>query len=152
VVDSVNGVKGSQTFNGTKTLCFPSTTCLASTWNKDLIYLMGGAVGRQAKSKAAQVILGPTLNMHRDPRAGRNFECFSEDPLLTGVLAASMVNGIQGEGVAACPKHFVANDSETRRRYYNVNQSVNSRAMREIYLGAFQTMLRFSDPAALMTA
>lgn len=145
-------MKGSQTFDGVKTLCFPSTACIGATWNKDLIHKMGAAVARQAKSKAAQVVLGPAMNIHRDPRAGRNFECFSEDPLVTGILAASMINGIQGEGVGACPKHFVANDSETKRRFYDVKESVDGRAIREIYLGAFQTMLRFSDPMSLMTA
>ncbi|KAM0552372.1 hypothetical protein ACHAPJ_007932 [Fusarium lateritium] len=102
--------------------------------------------------KGAQVVLGPTINIHRDPRAGRNFECFSEDPLLSGQLAAALVNGIRSLGVGACPKHFVCNDSETLRRYYNVQESVDSRALREIYLAAWQHLLRLSDPEGIMTA
>ena len=92
------------------------------------------------------------MNMHRDPRGGRNFECFSEDPLLTGELGAALVNSIQSEGVGACPKHLVGNECETKRRIQNVTESLDGRAMREIYLAPFQVMLRKSDPAALMAA
>lgn len=150
--DTVNGVKGSEYACAPSTLCFPSTVCLGATWNPELLERMGKAVADQAKSKSVQVVLGPAVNMHRDPRAGRNFECFSEDPLVTGRLAAALVNGIQKEGISACPKHFVANDSETKRRVYNVAESLDGRPMREIYLAAFQTLLRESDPMALMTA
>lgn len=111
---------------------------------------LGRALAYQAKLKSAQVILGPTINIHRDPRGGRNFECFSEDPLLSGQLAAGVVRGIQSQGVAACPKHFACNESEFKRREYNVAQSHNSRAVREIYLAAFQEMLRRSEPHGLM--
>lgn len=113
---------------------------------------MGKALAQQAKLKSASVILGPTMNVHRDPRGGRNFECFSEDPFLTGSLGAAMVNGIQAEGVAACPKHFVANDAETMRRTYDVTTSMNGRTMREIYISTFQQMLRQSEPMGIMTA
>ena len=98
------------------------------------------------------MVLGPTINIHRDPRAGRNFECWSEDPVLTGELAAALVNGIQDAGVGACAKHFVCNDSETARQTYDVKESVDSRTLREIYLAAWQVMLRKSDPLAVMTA
>jgi beta-glucosidase len=113
---------------------------------------MGKKLAAQAKSKSAQVILGPSMNMHRDPRGGRNFEFFSEDPLLTGELGAALVNAIQSEGVGACPKHFVGNECETKRRIQDVTESLDGRTMREIYLAAFQVMLRNSDPMALMTA
>ncbi|OBT63616.1 hypothetical protein VE03_07341 [Pseudogymnoascus sp. 23342-1-I1] len=152
LVDTVNGVKGSDLHNGTSTLCFPSTACLGATWNRELITRMGKKLAAQAKSKSAQVILGPSMNMHRDPRGGRNFEFFSEDPLLTGELAAALVNSIQSEGVGACPKHFVGNECETKRRIQDVTESLDGRTMREIYLAAFQVMLRNSDPMALMTA
>ncbi|KFY06619.1 hypothetical protein V492_07910 [Pseudogymnoascus sp. VKM F-4246] len=152
LVDTVNGVKGSDLHNGTSTLCFPSTACLGATWNRELLSRMGKKLAAQAKSKSAQVILGPSMNMHRDPRGGRNFEFFSEDPLLTGELGAALVNGIQLEGVGACPKHFVGNECETKRRVQDVTESLDGRTMREIYLAPFQIMLRNSDPAAIMTA
>jgi beta-glucosidase len=106
----------------------------------------------QAKSKSVQVVLGPNINLHRDPRSGRNFEAFSEDPLVTAQLAAAIVNGIQSQGVGACVKHFVANESETVRRRYNVDESGDSRTMREIYLRAFQLLLRKAKPVSIMTA
>ena len=102
--------------------------------------------------KGAQVVLGPTINIHRDPRAGRNFECFSEDPLLSGQLAAALVNGVRSQGVGSCPKHFVCNDSETLRRYYDVTEKIVGRAVREIYLAAWQHLLRESDPEGVMMA
>ncbi len=150
-VDSINGVRPSGLDGGT-TACFPSTTCLASTWDAKLLGRMGGQLAHQARLKSAQVVLGPTTNIHRDPRAGRNFECFSEDPLLSGQLAGAIVNGIQREGVGACAKHFVCNDSETMRHFYNVNEDPNGRTLREIYMAAWQHMLRVSDPVAIMTA
>ncbi|KFY90715.1 hypothetical protein V500_05004 [Pseudogymnoascus sp. VKM F-4518 (FW-2643)] len=152
VVDTVNGVKGSDLHNGTSTLCFPSTACLGATWNRELLTRMGKKLAAQAKSKSAQVILGPSMNMQRDPRGGRNFEFFSEDPLLTGELGAALVNSIQSEGVGACPKHFVGNECETKRRIQDVTESLDGRTMREIYLAPFQVMLRNSDPMAIMTA
>ncbi|KAG4434621.1 hypothetical protein IFR05_009885 [Cadophora sp. M221] len=151
VVDTITGVKGSEHFQ-TPTLCFPSATCMGATWNVDLLSQVGTKLALQTKSKSAQVLLGPVLNLHRDPRGGRNFESFSEDPLLAGELAASLVNAIQAGGVATCPKHFVGNESETKRRFHNVAESLDRRTMREIYLAAWQVMLRKSKPAAIMTA
>ncbi|KAJ5738042.1 hypothetical protein N7493_001197 [Penicillium malachiteum] len=153
VSDSINGVRGSQShLEDTGTACFPSSTCLASTWNTNLMQDFGKEVAFQAKAKSVQVVLGPNINLHRDPRAGRNFEAFSEDPLLTGQLAAAIVNGIQSEGVGSCVKHFVANESETVRRRYNVDESGDSRTMREIYLRTFQHLLRRANPVSIMTA
>lgn len=146
----MNGVKGSELHHGVPTAIFPSSTLYGATWNNTLMEELGRALAYQAKLKSAQVILGPTINIHRDPRGGRNFECFSEDPLLSGQLAAGVVRGIQSQGVAACPKHFACNESEFKRREYNVAQSHNSRAVREIYLAAFQEMLRRSEPHGLM--
>ncbi|KAH8901362.1 thermostable beta-glucosidase B [Thozetella sp. PMI_491] len=152
-VDSVNGIRPDdfQT-DVVTTAAFPNTTCLASTWNAPLLRQMGEELAREARRKSAQIVLGPTVNIHRDPRAGRNFECFSEDPLLSGQLAAAIVNGIQSHGVGACPKHFVCNDSETLRKVYNVDESLDGRVVREIYLAAFQHLLRNSRPVGLMTA
>ncbi|KAF9767712.1 hypothetical protein IL306_015087 [Fusarium sp. DS 682] len=124
----------------------------ASTWNTELLEKIGRELTRQAKIKHAQIILGPTINIQRDPRAGRNFECFSEDPLLSGYMAAAIVSGIQSQGYGACAKHFVCNDSETQRRYYNVDESPNGRTLREIYLAAWSFLLKRSNPAGIMTA
>lgn len=118
----------------------------------ELLGRLGEELAWQARSKGAQVVLGPTINIHRDPRGGRNFECFSEDPLLSGLLAGAIVNGIQRHGIGACPKHFVGNDSETMRHYYNVAESLDGRTMREIYLAAWEHLLRVSDPVAIMMA
>jgi beta-glucosidase len=134
------------------TACFPNTTCLASTWDAELLGQMGDRLAKQAHMKSAQVVLGPTINIHRDPRAGRNFECFSEDPLLSGQLAGAIVNGIQRNGVGSCPKHFVCNDSELLRHFYDVQESVNGRTLREIYLAAWQHLLRVADPVGVMMA
>ncbi|KAF5652476.1 beta-glucosidase [Fusarium sp. NRRL 25303] len=150
--DSISGIRPSE-FNSTlTTACFPNTACIASTWNTELLEKMGAELTRQAKIKHAQMILGPTINIQRDPRAGRNFECFSEDPLLSGYMAAAIVNGIQSKGYGACAKHFVCNDSETQRRYYNVDESPNGRALREIYLAAWSFLLKKSNPTGIMTA
>lgn len=153
VSDSINGVRGAKShLEDTGTACFPSSTALASTWNSDLMYKFGQEAGIQARLKDVHVVIGPNINMHRDPRGGRNFETFSEDPLLTGKLAAAIVNGLQESGVSACAKHFVANESETSRKSNDVAESADGRTMREIYLRAFETMLRDSNPASIMTA
>ena len=153
VSDSINGVRGAKShLEDTGTACFPSSTALASTWNTDLMYEFGQEVGVQARLKDVHAVMGPTINMHRDPRGGRNFETFSEDPLLTGKLAAAIANGLQESGVSACAKHFVANESETSRKSHDVAESADGRAMREIYMRAFETMLRDSNPASIMMA
>ncbi|KAF5669086.1 beta-glucosidase I [Fusarium circinatum] len=150
--DSISGIRPSEFNSALTTACFPNTACIASSWNTELLEKMGAELTRQAKIKHAQMILGPTINIQRDPRAGRNFECFSEDPLLSGYMAAAIVNGIQSKGYGACAKHFVCNDSETQRRYYNVDESPNERALREIYLAAWSFLLKKSNPDGIMTA
>ncbi|RGP66701.1 hypothetical protein FSPOR_6441 [Fusarium sporotrichioides] len=150
--DSINGIRPTEFDSSLTTACFPNTACIASTWNTDLLKELGLDLTRQAKLKNAQFILGPTINIQRDPRAGRNFECFSEDPLLSGYMAAAIVNGIQNQGFLACAKHFVCNDSETQRRYYNVDESPHGRTLREIYLAAWSFLLQRSNPAGVMTA
>ncbi|KAM0541253.1 hypothetical protein ACHAO7_010646 [Fusarium culmorum] len=150
--DSISGIRPTEFDSSLTTACFPNTACIASTWNIELLKEMGHELTSQAKLKNAQIILGPTINIQRDPRAGRNFECFSEDPLLSGYMAAAIVNGIQSQGFAACAKHFVCNDSETQRRYYNVDESSHGRTLREIYLAAWSFLLQRSNPAGVMTA
>ncbi|KAH6977462.1 putative glycosyl hydrolase [Ilyonectria sp. MPI-CAGE-AT-0026] len=137
---------------GPTTVCFPSTSCFGATWNIDLIRRLGEALGSQAKAKDVATIMGPGVNLHRDPRCGRNFEYFSEDPFLTGCLGAALINGIQSRGVGACVKHFVANDAENYRRSYNVLDPSGGKTLRELYLAAFQEVLVHSNPVAIMTS
>lgn len=164
MVEGVNGVKDAMQIdsgdaitdvlagNGPTTFCFPSTNCFGATWNSDLMYELGLAIASQAKEKNVQLIAGPGLNLHRDPRSGRNFEYFSEDPHLSGRLAAAITNGIQREGIGAIPKHVLANDGENHRRAYDVVDSLDSRAIRELPMAAFQELLRTSNPVLLMMA
>ena len=125
-------------------------TGLAASWDVKQLHKLGEQMAVECKAKGAHVWLGPTLNIQRSPLGGRAFESFSEDPVLSGKLSAAIIRGVQGKGVAATPKHFVANDQETDR---NSNSSqVSMRALREIYLKPFQILVRESDPWALMTA
>ncbi len=98
-----------------KATCFPTASALAATWNPELARDMGEALGLQARSLGVDVLLGPGLNIKRSPLCGRNFEYFSEDPILAGTMAAGLVDGIQSTGTAACPKHFAVNSQELRR-------------------------------------
>ena len=130
--------------------CFPTASLLGSTWDPELVERVGAALGREARALGVGVLLGPGLNVKRHPGAGRNFEYLSEDPLVSGSLAAAMIRGVQSEGVAACPKHFVANNRET---YRMVSDSVvDERTLREIYLRGFEIAVREGRPWALMTS
>jgi beta-glucosidase len=130
--------------------CFPPAVGLAASWNPGLVERVGSALGVEARSFGVHVLLGPGMNIKRSPLCGRNFEYFSEDPLLTGRMAAAMVRGIQSQAVAATPKHFAVNNQETDRM--RVNAEVSDRALREIYLSAFEHVVRHAQPWALMTA
>ena len=130
--------------------CFPTAAAVANTWDVDLAEEVGRALGEEAAAQDVDVLLGPGLNTKRSPLGGRNFEYFSEDPLLAGRLAAAYVRGIQSAGVAACPKHFAANSQELRRM---VSDSVvDERTLREIYLTAFEIVVAEGAPRALMSA
>lgn len=129
---------------------FPTAATLANSWNIDLIEKVGFSLGREAEELGVQVILGPGMNIKRNPLAGRNFEYFSEDPFLTGKLASAYVKGIQSNRVAASPKHFAANNQELRRM--SVDSVVDERALREIYLRAFEIVVKESQPLFMMTA
>ncbi|MCA9975351.1 MAG: glycoside hydrolase family 3 protein, partial [Anaerolineales bacterium] len=112
VTDGPNGARGTDDNLGKTSMCFPVGVAMGATWNPDLIRRVGVKLAAEARAKGGHVLLAPTVNIHRTPNAGRNFECFAEDPYLSGTIASAYINGLQSQGVAACIKHFVANDQE----------------------------------------
>ena len=130
--------------------CFPPAVTLASSWDRRLIRTVGAALGREARAQGVDVVLGPGIEIKRSPLCGRNFEYYSEDPLLAGRLAGAMVEGIQSQGVAACVKHYAANNQETDR--LRVSADVDERPLREIYLRAFEIAIREGHPWTVMSA
>ncbi|MCQ1950103.1 glycoside hydrolase family 3 C-terminal domain-containing protein [Arthrobacter sp. zg-Y859] len=130
--------------------CFPAECLTACSWDTDLLARLGTATAREAAAAYVDVVLGPGLNIKRTPLCGRNFEYFSEDPLLAGALGAAWIRALQAEGVAACPKHFAANNQEADRM--RINAAVDERTLYEIYLRAFETVVRTAHPWTLMAA
>ncbi len=136
--------------NSVPATCFPTAAGLASSWDAELTYKVGSAIAAEAAATGVSVLLGPGLNIVRDPLAGRAFEYFSEDPFVAGTLAAGMVEGIQSRGVAATPKHFAVNSQEHMRM--SIDEVVDERALREIYLEGFRRVIQGAQPRVLMTS
>ncbi len=130
--------------------CYPSGSAIACTWDREMIGRIGKALAGDCKKLGINVLLGPGMNIHRHPLTARNFEYYSEDPVLTGEMAAAIVSSVQAEGVGTCMKHFACHNSDTRRT--RVNVSVSERALREIYLAGYERVVQKSDPVAMMSA
>jgi beta-glucosidase len=149
MTDGPVGARGAG-FGGATSACFPCGSALGASWDPDLVREVGVALGQEARSKGARVLLAPTVNIHRHPLAGRNFECVSEDPFLTARMAVAYIQGVQSQGVAATVKHFVCNDSEYQRMTFS--SDVGERALREIYLPPFEAAVREAGAWALMSS
>lgn len=129
---------------------FPIASAMAATWNNSLIYQLAEAIGREAKARGVDIMLGPALNIQRTPLNGRNFEYYSEDPFLSGHIAAAYIKGMQSTGIGATVKHFIANNQETRRQY--IDEIIPERALNEIYLSGFEYAIKEGKPWAVMSA
>ncbi|HEX4214382.1 MAG TPA: glycoside hydrolase family 3 C-terminal domain-containing protein [Candidatus Dormibacteraeota bacterium] len=148
--DGPAGVRGQTWDERDLSASLPCPSALAATWDEDLARAYGGLLAAEARRRGVQMVLAPTVNLHRSPLNGRHFECFSEDPLLTARIAAGCVRGLQERGIAATVKHFVCNDSETQRMTYSVE--VGERALRELYLAPFEACVTEAGAWAVMAA
>ncbi len=149
VTDGPNGARG-HVFGGEPSTCFPVGTALAATWNRELVYRVGRALAVETRAKGAGVLLAPTVNLHRHPLAGRNFEAYSEDPYLTGDIAVAYIKGVQSLGVGACIKHFVGNESEYER--HTMSSDIDERTLREVYLAPFERAVKEAGVWAVMAS
>ena len=147
--DGPNGVRGDSN-SGKSSACFPCAISIGSTWDLSLIKDIGVALGEEAQAKDVDVLLGPTINIHRHPLGGRHFESFSEDPFLTGKIASNYVQGVQSKNVAACLKHFVGNDTEYER--HSISSNIDAQTLREIYLLPFEMGIKEGNAKVVMSA
>ena len=150
VTDGPNGARGAWGSMSSPSVATPVGVALGATWNTDLVEKVGNVLADELEAKGAHILLAPTVNIHRTPIAGRNFECYSEDPFLSGMIASAYIKGIQDKGKGACIKHFVANDQEFQRQ--SISSEVDERTLREIYLEPFRIAIRNSNPWAVMSA
>jgi beta-glucosidase len=149
VSDGPAGVRGSR-FDGPASMNIPCSTAIAASWDMSLVREVGELLGRELEAKGARVHLAPTVNLHRTPVGGRNFECMSEDPLLTAVTALEYVKGVQSNGVASCIKHLVGNDTEFERM--TIDSQIDERTLREMYLFPFERAVIDGDVLSIMTS
>ncbi|KAK5943408.1 hypothetical protein PMZ80_004415 [Knufia obscura] len=148
--DGPNGARGGLFKGGVTSACFPACVSLAASFDRSLAQRIGKALAQETRTKGASVLLGPTVCLHRDPRGGRNFESFSEDPFLAGELSSEYIKGVQQQGVGATIKHYAVNESETKR--FTIDCRLSQRTLREIYLKPFEIAVKKSDPWAVMTS
>ncbi len=149
VSDGPGGVRGSK-FDGPSSMNVPCGTAIAASWDTQLVREIGELLGREVVAKGARVHLAPTVNLHRTPVGGRNFECMSEDPYLTAITAREYVRGVQSQGVASCIKHFVGNDTEFERM--TIDSQIDERTLREMYLLPFEHAVRDAQVMSIMTS
>nr|WP_244466936.1 glycoside hydrolase family 3 N-terminal domain-containing protein [Devosia geojensis] len=151
VTDGPNGARGGGSLiGGVKSASFPVGIALGATWNVELVTEIGAALADEVKSKSAHMLLAPTVNIHRSVTNGRNFECYSEDPILTGELAAAYITGLQGQGIAATIKHYAGNESEIERT--TISSQIDERALREIYLVPFEWAVKKASTWGVMSS
>lgn len=148
--DGPSGVRGPIWDERYPSLTLPSASCVSATWSRKALETVGHISALEARSKGVDVVLGPTINLHRSPRGGRHFEAYSEDPYLTGELAVSYINGLQNQGVAATPKHYIANDSENER--FTLNAVLDDQTLHELYLAPFEQAVREARTWSIMSS
>ena len=149
VADGPNGVRGTWSKMSPTSAATPIGTAFGATWNPKIVEKIGNVLAEECQAKNADILLAPTVNIHRNPIAGRNFECFSEDPYLTGIMASAYIKGLQDKGVGACIKHFVGNEQEFER--HSMSSEIDERTLREIYLEPFRIAIRNSNPWTIMS-
>lgn len=131
-----------------KATCFPPAAAMANSWDPELTARVGSMIGKECRAEQVSILLGPGMNIKRSPTCGRNFEYYSEDPYLSGKMASGFIRGLQGEGVAACAKHFCVNNQETRR--FSTSANLSQRALHEIYLPSFEMAVKEADVQTIM--
>ncbi|MEY2458927.1 MAG: beta-glucosidase, partial [Acidimicrobiaceae bacterium] len=152
VSDGPNGARGASApgEGGNTSVCVPCGSALGATWDVDLVQRIGVLLGQETRRRGCRVLLAPTVNIHRSPLAGRNFECYSEDPLLSGRLATAFIRGAQSQGIATTVKHFVGNEAEFERM--SMSSVIDERTLREIYLLPFEMAVREGGSLGVMTS